>query len=211
MAQGRALKPTGQSAPHQPSITAPTAPSATVASAGGEQHSGSGQHQQSGGQIDTKMMLDQGQNNRLLRLSLNEDGWQNRLVRGLQNAMTAKDGQRITVLLEPRKLGRMTLQVNLSGNNTSVQITTATAEAAAILSDSEAKLHQAFDQNGLKLTQLQTATQQHGNQNQGQKHSDQRATGGNPKDTETDRVGHDENSSTINSENGNNSQVNILA
>jgi flagellar hook-length control protein FliK len=169
----------------------------------------SGQTSQSQKLIDASMGLDQGQNARLLRLSMNDEGWQTRLVRGLLDANNGQAEQKITVLLEPRKLGRMTLQVNVNGNGTAVQLTTATAEAAALFADAEQKLQQLFDQNGLKLTSLNTSTHQGGHQGMPQHQS--RPGSGTVSGTAAKDTEDDENPSTRNSENGNNSQVNILA
>jgi len=99
-----------------------------------------------------------------------------------------------------------------------VHIVTSTPEAAALMQDAEARLHQAFDQNGMKLGQFQTANQfgQHHHAQQGM--SQQGTQDGNGQNAPHQTAENarkdanlDENSSTKTVENANNSQINILA
>jgi len=121
------------------------------------------------------------------------------------------------VQLQPRNLGRMTLNISVANNTTHVQIITSTPEAAAMVQDAEVRLHQAFDQNGMKLGQFHTANQfgQHQAQQGNAQHGAQDGNGKNAsqqsgKNTSKD-ANLDENSSTKTVENANNSQINILA
>jgi len=167
------------------------------------------QNQRSQSDLDTSMGLDQGRDARLFRLSVSDHGWQDRLIRHIHTSKNGGMDEKITVQLHPRTLGRLTLNISVSGNTTSVQIVASTAEAAAILQEQEAKLQQAFDQNGLRLSNMQTSTQQ-GGQQQGQQ-ADGRNTGQREAENASKTASSDENSSTKIQENANNGQINILA
>ncbi|XDZ64949.1 flagellar hook-length control protein FliK [Alphaproteobacteria bacterium LSUCC0684] len=196
------LAPNGAHNPAQASAT-------TFTMSGGENGGQFRQNQQSPSGLDTRMGLDQGRDARLFRLSVSDHGWQDRLIRHIHASRNDGMDEKITVQLQPRTLGRLTLNISVIGNTTSVQIVASTAEAAAMLQEQEAKLQQAFDQNGLRLSNMQTSTQ-HGGQQQGQE-----AGGRNTRKREAENASKmassDENSSTKIQENANNGQINILA
>jgi len=175
----------------------------------GEQGGQFNQQQSPQSGMDTSMGLDQGRDARLLRLSVNDNGWQDRLIRHIQSSRNGSSDQRITVQLQPRNLGRLTLNISVSNTTTSVHIVASSAEAAALLHESEARLQQAFDQQGMKLGSMQTSTQHGGQQNTQQ--GSHRNTGAGHAETTRDEPPADENSSTKIVENANNSQINILA
>jgi flagellar hook-length control protein FliK len=192
--------------------------SVTLTSSGGDMGGQSGQNNSAQSGINTTMGLDQGRDGRLLRLSVSDQGWHERLVRQISTSRSGSSNERITVMLQPRNLGRMTLNISVANNTTHVQIVTSTPEAAALMQDAEAQLHQAFDQKGMKLGQFQTANQfgQHHHAQQGM--SQQGARDGNSQNAPHQTAENarkdanlDENSSTKTLENANNSQINILA
>ena len=193
-----------------------TSPAPSVAQAnvsapimgGGDFNGQFSQQQQPQSGLDTTMGLDQGRDARLLRLSVSENGWQDRLIRHIHTSNNGGKDQTITVMLQPRKLGRLTLNISVSGNATTVNIVASSTEAAALLQDSETRLQQAFDQNGLKLTSMQTSAQQGGQQNQ---QGSGRSAGSGGAQNAPKETSSDENSSTKIQENANNSQINILA
>jgi len=193
-----------------------TSPAPSVAQAnvsapimgGGDFNGQFSQQQQPQSGLDTTMGLDQGRDARLLRLSVSENGWQDRLIRHIHTSNNGGKDQTITVMLQPRKLGRLTLNISVSGNATTVNIVASSTEAAALLQDSETRLQQAFDQNGLKLTSMQTSAQQGGQQNQ---QGSGRSAGSGGAHNAPKETSSDENSSTKIQENANNSQINILA
>jgi len=204
----------------RPVSTQPTAnptSGTTLTSSGGDLGGQSGQNHSAQSGINTTMGLDQGRDGRLLRLSVSDQGWHERLVRQINSNRSGLSNERITVQLQPRNLGRMTLNISVANNTTHVQIITSTPEAAAMVQDAEARLHQAFDQNGMKLGQFHTANQfgqhqaqqgnaQHGAQDGNGKNASQQSEKNTSKDANLD-----ENSSTKTEENANNSQINILA
>ena len=218
MAEGQSKVIEAQTPRPASMASAQSAASVTLTSSGGDMGGQSGQNNSAQSGINTTMGLDQGRDGRLLRLSVSDQGWHERLVRQISTGRSGSSNERITVMLQPRNLGRMMLNISVANNTTHVHIVTSTPEAAALMQDAEARLHQAFDQNGMKLGQFQTANQfgQHHHAQQGM--SQQGAQDGNgqnaphqtaenaPKDANLD-----ENSSTKTVENANNSQINILA
>jgi len=186
---------------------ASVAPTSSASDMGGQ----SGQNNSAQSGINTTMGLDQGRDGRLLRLSVSDQGWHERLVRQISTGRSGSSNERITVMLQPRNLGRMTLNISVANNTTHVHIVTSTPEAAALMQDAEARLQQVFDQNGMKLGQFQTANQ-FGQQHQAQQGmSQQGAAAHQTAENARKDANLDENSSTKTVENANNSQINILA
>ena len=167
--------------------------------------------------VDSRMGLDQGKDGRLLRLNMADTNWTDRLLRHIEGKTSDTGGETIRVILEPAKLGRLMVQISVTGQTSHVQITSATAEAAALLADAEPKLQQALEQNGMKLGQMQTSTQgfshqwsnQHGSQ-QGSKDSDSGSSGdGNDSNIKNAPQGEEESTKIL--ENAKTGKVNILA
>jgi flagellar hook-length control protein FliK len=205
--------------------------SAAMQSSGTEHGGGFSGQQQSGQQgsqqnpkqgqpdisVDSRMGLDQGKDGRLLRLNMADTNWTDRLLRHIEGKTSDTGGETIRVILEPAKLGRLMVQISVIGQTSHVQITSATAEAAALLADAEPKLQQALEQNGMKLGQMQTSTQgfshqwsnQHGSQ-QGSKDSDSGSSGdGNDSNIKNAPQGEEESTKIL--ENAKTGKVNILA
>ena len=218
MAEGQSKVIEAQTPRPASMASAQSAASVTLTSSGGDMGGQSGQNNSAQSGINTTMGLDQGRDGRLLRLSVSDQGWHERLVRQISTGRSGSSNERITVMLQPRNLGRMMLNISVANNTTHVHIVTSTPEAAALMQDAEARLHQAFDQNGMKLGQFQTANQfgQHHHAQQGM--SQQGAQDGNGQNAPHQTAENarkdanlDENSSTKTVENANNSQINILA
>jgi flagellar hook-length control protein FliK len=213
MAEGQSKVIEAQTPRPASMASAQSAASVTLTSSGGDMGGQSGQNNSAQSGINTTMGLDQGRDGRLLRLSVSDQGWHERLVRQISTGRSGSSNERITVMLQPRNLGRMTLNISIANNTTHVHIVTSTPEAAALMQDAEARLHQAFDQNGMKLGQFQTANQfgQHHHAQQGaQDGNGQNAPHQTAENARKD-ANLDENSSTKTVENANNSQINILA
>ena len=176
----------------------------------------SGQHQgQNGTQgtdLDTRMGLDQGKDGRLIRLNMQQENWPDRLIRNIQSASKGNSDESIEVILEPKRLGRLVLKISMTGNVSSVSITSTSVEAATMLADPENRLQQIFEQYGMKLGQMNTSSwqgTQHGHQgNSGN------LSGGKDQTSDKDRKGQKDSAddpSTKTLDNANNSQINILA
>jgi len=176
----------------------------------------SGQHQgQNGTQgtdLDTRMGLDQGKDGRLIRLNMQQENWPDRLIRNIQSASKGNSDESIEVILEPKRLGRLVLKISMTGNVSSVSITSTSVEAATMLADPENRLQQIFEQYGMKLGQMNTSSWQ-GTQHGHQGHSGN-LSGGKDQTSDKDRNGQKDSAddpSTKTLDNANNSQINILA
>ena len=176
----------------------------------------SGQHQgQNGTQgtdLDTRMGLDQGKDGRLIRLNMQQENWPDRLIRNIQSASKGNRDESIEVILEPKRLGRLVLKISMTGNVSSVSITSTSVEAATMLADPENRLQQIFEQYGMKLGQMNTSSWQ-GTQHCHQGNSGN-LSGGKDQTSDKDRNGQKDSAddpSTKTLDNANNSQINILA
>ena len=172
---------------------------------------------QSDASLDTRMGLDQGRDGRLLRLNMNDANWSERLLRNIQSNGAKGSDETIRIILEPARLGRLVVQVNMTGQTSHVQITSATAEAAAMLADAEPKLQQALEQHGLKL-QMQTSmgqgfshhSAQQGSNGQGSNGQGSGATEDDSKNATKNATNGDDESTKI-LEDAKTGKVNILA
>jgi flagellar hook-length control protein FliK len=158
------------------------------------------------------MGLDQGKDGRLIRLNMQQENWPDRLIRNIQSASKGNSDESIEVILEPKRLGRLVLKISMTGNVSSVSITSTSVEAATMLADPENRLQQIFEQYGMKLGQMNTSSwqgTQHGHQgNSGN------LSGGKDQTSDKDRNGQKDSAddpSTKTLDNANNSQINILA
>ena len=187
----------GQQAGHQP---------------GNQQGHQQGQNGNPGADLDTRMGLDQGKDGRLLRLNMQQQNWPDRLIRNMQSAATGNGDESIEVILEPKRLGRLVLKISMTGNVSSVSITSTSVEAASMLADPENRLQQIFEQHGIKLGQMNTSSwqgAQHGHQgNSGNPSGGKDHTPDQEQSGQKDSV---DDPSTKTLENANNSQINILA
>ncbi|MDG2466325.1 MAG: flagellar hook-length control protein FliK [Alphaproteobacteria bacterium] len=167
--------------------------------------------------VDSRMGLDQGKDGRLLRLNMADTNWTDRLLRHIEGKTSDTGGETIRVILEPAKLGRLIVQISMTGQTSYVQITSATAEAAALLADAEPKLQQALEQNGMKLGQMQTSTQgfshqwsnQQGSQHGSKDHNSGSSDDGNNSNMKNVSQGEEESTKLL--ENAKLGEVNILA
>jgi len=171
-----------------------------------------GQNGTQGTDLDTRMGLDQGKDGRLIRLNMQQENWPDRLIRNIQSASKGNSDESIEVILEPKRLGRLVLKISMTGNVSSVSITSTSVEAATMLADPENRLQQIFEQYGMKLGQMNTSSwqgTQHGHQgNSGN------LSGGKDQTSDKDRNGQKDSAddpSTKTLDNANNSQINILA
>lgn len=201
-----------------------TAPVSHSVSANAEQGGSFGQQsgQQSGQQqgqngnpgtnLDTQMGLDQGKDGRLMRLNMNQDNWPDRLIRHVQSGSNGSGDESIEIILEPKRLGRLVLKISMTGNVSSVNITSTSVEAASMLADTENRLQQVFEQHGLRLGQMNTSSwqgAQHGNQgHQGNSSGEEKQ---NPNQNNSGQKDSADDPSTKTLDNANNGQINILA
>ena len=122
-------------------------------SAGQQQSGTSGQFDQSASKTDLIQHR---------RLNMLGRDWQGNLMRVVEQAV-ADGQQRITVQLNPERLGKLQIQLNVSGDATSIQIRSDNPAAASMLGESEARLSQMMAENGMRLSNLDVqGGQRHG-------------------------------------------------
>ena len=85
-----------------------------------------------------------------------DKAWKEALVRQVEKQMK-EGGKTLDITLNPKQLGRMTVSINLTGDDASIQISTETSGAASILLESESKLAQMMQEIGLRLNLLQAS------------------------------------------------------
>ncbi len=91
------------------------------------------------------------------RLNVQQNGWADTMVRRLQTSLNNGTGA-IRIILEPRNLGRLQVNMDLRDGRAKIRIAADTMQAASLLRDSRAQLAQMFEQSGLRLTSIQTTT-----------------------------------------------------
>ena len=88
------------------------------------------------------------------KLNMADKAWKEILTRKIETQL--KEGTKtLDISLNPKHLGRMTVSINMSGDDASIQISTETSAAANVLLESEGKLAQMMQDIGLRLNLLQ--------------------------------------------------------
>ena len=90
--------------------------------------------------------------------------WGNKLIDKVEKSIV-NGNEKLEISLSPKSLGKLNITINMQDTVTRVNIVAESASAAALLGESEGKLSQMMEASGLKLSALQTATQQFGNNN----------------------------------------------
>ena len=90
------------------------------------------------------------------KLNMADKAWKEILTRKIETQL--KEGNKtLDISLNPKHLGRMTVSINMSGDDASIQISTETSAAANVLLESEVKLAQMMQDIGLRLNLLQAS------------------------------------------------------
>ena len=92
----------------------------------------------------------------IYKLNMADKAWKEALVRQVEKQLK-EGGKTLDITLNPKQLGRMTVSINLTGDDASIQISTETSGAASILLESESKLAQMMQEIGLRLNLLQAS------------------------------------------------------
>ena len=126
-----------------------------------------------------------------LMLDTRQKNWDQQLVRQISQALRNGE-QNLKLVLEPRSLGRLQLNIIMRADQPHIQIGTETLAASAMLLETEARLSQMMEQAGMRLGSLNTSSaeadrqgggnQQHENQQNGT----QQGTAGNKDGSGTD-------------------------
>ena len=116
---------------------------------GGDNGQDGNDNQQSSQHIRTSSTL-----SAIQKLDMADKAWKEALLRRVEMQLK-EGGKTIDLSLNPKQLGRMTVSINMVGNDTSIQISTETSAAATLLLESESKLAQMMHDIGLRLNLLQ--------------------------------------------------------
>ena len=110
----------------------------------------------------------------LEHLNMLERSWGKNLLNKVQTALQNGD-QSIELALKPKNLGKLKISLSLSNEGAKINIVTETSSAALLLAEAEGKLSQMLEGSGLKLSNLNTGTEQDkkGNPEQNNNEKDQ--------------------------------------
>ena len=137
--------------------------------AGGQGGTSSGGHSggQPGGQQSAQQMADgglaRGTADRTLLHRLNTDnaGWSETMVKRL-SADLRSGVQKVRIILEPRQLGRLNVELGVRDGRASIRIAAETQEAARLLSGARGQLGQMLENAGMRLASFQATGSQAG-------------------------------------------------
>ena len=157
--------PSGASSSGQ-SSSGTSASAQTIAATGGQAGGQSGgQHQsgQGGGQSTSQGFADAAAASRdladrtmLHRLNTANAGWSETMIKRLTSDLRS-GVQTVRIILEPRHLGRLNVDLGLRNGKASIRIAAETAEAAKLLGSARGQLGQMLEQSGMRLASFQTS------------------------------------------------------
>ena len=116
---------------------------------GGHGGQNSSEHQQPSQPLRTTSPL-----SAIQKLDMADKAWREALVRQVEMQLK-EGGKTLDLSLNPKQLGKMTVSINMVGDDTYIQISTETSAAASLLLESESKLAQMMQDIGLRLNLLQ--------------------------------------------------------
>ena len=116
---------------------------------GGDGGQDSSEHQQPSQPLRTTSPL-----SAIQKLDMADKAWREALVRQVEMQLK-EGGKTLDLSLNPKQLGKMTVSINMVGDDTYIQISTETSAAASLLLESESKLAQMMQDIGLRLNLLQ--------------------------------------------------------
>ncbi len=107
--------------------------------------------------IDAGTSQDSAGRTMLYRLNTANAGWSETMVRRLTSDLQS-GVQTVRIILEPRQLGRLNVELGLRGDKASIRIAAESVEAAKLLSGARGQLGTMLESAGLRLTGFQTAS-----------------------------------------------------
>jgi len=107
--------------------------------------------------VDASASQDSAGRTMLYRLNTANAGWYETMVRRLTSALQS-GVQPVRLILEPRQLGRLNVELGLRGGKASIRIAAESAEAAKLLSGARGQLGSMLESAGLRLAGFQTAS-----------------------------------------------------
>ncbi|MEK9855221.1 MAG: flagellar hook-length control protein FliK, partial [Rhodobiaceae bacterium] len=138
----------------------------SVAAAGGQgggQTGGQNQSGQGGGQsaaqgfADASPSRDVADRTMLHRLNTANAAWSETMIKRLTSDLRS-GVQTVRIILEPRHLGRLNVDLGLRNGKASIRIAAETAEAAKLLGSARGQLGQMLEQSGMRLASFQTSS-----------------------------------------------------
>ncbi|MEX0503715.1 flagellar hook-length control protein FliK [Alphaproteobacteria bacterium LSUCC0719] len=140
------------------------ASSQTIAATGqgGGQTGGHSQSGQGGGQASSYGFADTGTSRDLTdramlhRLNTANAGWSDTMIKRLTSDLRS-GVQTVRIILEPRHLGRLNVDLGLRNGKASIRIAAETAEAAKLLGSARGQLGHMLEQSGMRLASFQTS------------------------------------------------------
>jgi len=136
--------------------------SITATGQGGGQSGGHSQSGQGGGQsssygfADTGASRDMADRAMLHRLNTANAGWSDTMIKRLTSDLRS-GVQTVRIILEPRHLGRLNVDLGLRNGKASIRIAAETAEAAKLLGSARGQLGQMLEQSGMRLASFHTS------------------------------------------------------
>ena len=154
----------GSSSSGQSSSGTPTTTQNVVSAAGqsGGQAGGQNQSGQGGGQTasqgfaDAQPSRDLADRTMLHRLNTANAGWSETMIKRLTSDLRS-GVQTVRIILEPRHLGRLNVDLGLRNGRASIRIAAETAGAAKLLGSARGQLGQMLEQSGMRLASFQTS------------------------------------------------------
>ena len=128
---------------------------------GGQSGSRSGSQQSAQQMADSGMARGTADRTLLHRLNTDNAGWSETMVKRL-TADLRSGVQNVRIILEPRQLGRLNVELGLRNGQASIRIAAETQEAAKLLSAARGQLGQMLESAGLRLTGFQATGSQVG-------------------------------------------------
>ena len=139
-----------------------TSTSVSNATTAGGQSGSQGQSGQGGGQSASQFAADFASSRdvadraMLHRLNTANAGWSETMIKRLTSDLRA-GVQSVRIILEPRNLGRLNVDLGLRDGKASIRIAAETVEAASLLAGARGQLSQMLEQSGMRLAGFQSS------------------------------------------------------
>ena len=139
-----------------------TSTSVSNAATAGGQSGSQGQSGQGGGQSASQFAADFASSRdvadraMLHRLNTANAGWSETMIKRLTSDLRA-GVQSVRIILEPRNLGRLNVDLGLRDGKASIRIAAETVEAASLLAGARGQLSQMLEQSGMRLAGFQSS------------------------------------------------------
>ena len=155
--KGLQLPKLAQTTPNKELLKADTGQSASVTNS--NSNSTTSNNGNSGGNLGSGNTSHTNSSTILEHLNMLDKSWSKNLLNKLQTAL--QNGQEsIELALKPKNLGKLRIALSLNNEGAKINIVTETSSAALLLAESEGKLSQMLEGSGLKLSNLNTSSEQ---------------------------------------------------